>query len=94
VERKVIANTHAQHMCETLMFTDKNSSESDKPYILILARQHPGETVGSYMMHGVMEFLLQDSPECRFLKENFVMVLVPMMNPDGVVHGNYRYWHS
>lgn len=72
------------------MFTDKNAAENEKSYVLIMARQHPGEGVGSYMMHGIIDFLLHDTPESRYLRENFVIVLVPMMNPDGVIHGNYR----
>ena len=55
-----------------------------------MARQHPGETCGSYMMHGVIDFLLSNRPEAEFLRENCVFKIIPMLNPDGVIHGNYR----
>lgn len=56
--------------------------------VLVMARQHPGESPGSYMMEGVIEFLL--SSEAEFLRSNFTFFVIPMVNPDGVIHGNYR----
>lgn len=41
-------------------------------------------------MHGIIEFLTGKSPEAIYLKENCVFKIVPMTNPDGVIHGNYR----
>ena len=40
------------------------------------------------MFNGLIDFLL--SPEAKTLRKNFIFKLVPMLNPDGVVHGNYR----
>ena len=54
------------------------------------ARVHPGETNSSYMMQGAIDFLLGDSREARILRKNFVFKIVPMLNPDGVIYGNYR----
>lgn len=51
---------------------------------------HPGESNASYMMHGVIDFLLSDSQEAHLLRERFVFKVIPMLNPDGVVYGNYR----
>jgi murein tripeptide amidase MpaA len=52
---------------------------------------HPGETVGSWMMRGLIFFLTDpDDPEAKMLRENFVFKIIPMLNPDGVVNGNYR----
>jgi murein tripeptide amidase MpaA len=55
-----------------------------------MARQHPGETPGSFMMDGVMDFILGNSAESEMIRSIFNVVMVPMLNPDGVVHGNYR----
>jgi murein tripeptide amidase MpaA len=57
---------------------------------VITARVHPGETVGSWMMCGALDYLLSDAPEAHILRENFVFKIVPMLNPDGVIVGNYR----
>lgn len=64
--------------------------EREKKGVLLTARVHPGETNGSWMMRGVLEFLTSEAPEARALRERFVFKIVPMINVDGVVHGNYR----
>lgn len=55
-----------------------------------MARVHPGETVGSWMMKGVIDFLTSNEDEAIFIRKNYVVKLIPMMNPDGVILGNYR----
>lgn len=52
---------------------------------------HPGECVGSWMMKGAIEFLSDENNlEAEILRQNFVFKIVPMLNPDGVINGNYR----
>jgi murein tripeptide amidase MpaA len=42
-------------------------------------------------MDGLMEFLLNTSdPRAHALRERFVFLIVPMINPDGVFRGHYR----
>uniref|UniRef100_W5K071 Cytosolic carboxypeptidase 2 n=1 Tax=Astyanax mexicanus TaxID=7994 RepID=W5K071_ASTMX len=62
----------------------------NKQAVVVTARVHPGETNGSWMMQGFLDFLLGDSLDARLLRETFVFKVVPMLNPDGVVVGNYR----
>lgn len=62
-----------------------------KKAVVISARVHPGEVVGSWMMRGVLRFLTDpENEEARLLRENFVFKIIPMLNPDGVINGNYR----
>jgi murein tripeptide amidase MpaA len=42
------------------------------------------------MMKGAIDFLVSQAPEARALREKFVFKIVPMLNPDGVINGNYR----
>jgi murein tripeptide amidase MpaA len=42
------------------------------------------------MMKGIIDFLVSDCPEARVLREKFVFKIIPMLNPDGVINGNYR----
>ncbi|XP_072241281.1 cytosolic carboxypeptidase 2 [Leuresthes tenuis] len=62
----------------------------NKKAVVVTARVHPGETNGSWMMEGFLDFLLGDSDDAQLLRDNFVFKVVPMLNPDGVVVGNYR----
>ena len=61
-----------------------------KKGIFLTARVHPGEPNSSYMVKGAIDFLLSDSKEAKMLRSKFVFKVVPMLNPDGVVYGNYR----
>jgi len=58
--------------------------------IILMGRVHPGETVSSFMIKGVIDFLCSDCDEANILRSYFMFKIVPMMNPDGVVCGNYR----
>ena len=42
------------------------------------------------MMHGVIDFLTGQSVEAGIIRDNFVVKVIPMLNPDGVINGNYR----
>jgi hypothetical protein len=42
------------------------------------------------MMKGAIDFLTGNSLDAKILRDNFVFKVVPMLNPDGVVNGNYR----
>ena len=55
-----------------------------------IARQHPSETAGSFMAEGFLRWLLSDAPAAASLLERTEVRLLGFMNPDGVVHGNYR----
>lgn len=61
-----------------------------KKAILITARVHPGETQASFALEGIVNFLLSDCDEAKELRQNFIIYVVPMLNIDGVVHGNHR----
>ena len=79
--------------CEYLIITsrEKNENMSKRKCIIISSRAHPGETVGSWMMRGVLKFLTDpNNPEAKLLRENFIFKIIPMLNPDGVINGNYR----
>ena len=65
--------------------------EKDKYAAVLTARVHPGETVGSWNMKGVMEFLTHPRNEkAKDLRRRYVFKLIPMLNADGVIVGNYR----
>ncbi len=68
-----------------------NSSPSvNQPAVWILARQHPAEVGGSWMLEGLLDYLLSDETAAFALLLNVDVFVVGFMNPDGFVHGNYR----
>ena len=58
--------------------------------IVISSRVHPGETGASFMMKGILDYLVGPSIGAKILRENFVIKIVPMVNADGVINGNTR----
>jgi murein tripeptide amidase MpaA len=59
--------------------------------IFISSRVHPGETNSSFVFQGVLEAIMRpNEPEFQALREDYFFVLIPCLNPDGVVKGNYR----
>jgi hypothetical protein len=42
------------------------------------------------VLHGLIDFLLGDDPIAKFILDDCVIRIVPMMSVDGVVHGSYR----
>lgn len=63
----------------------------DTPVIVLSARVHPGETNSSYVMRGLVEYLSDPlEPSAQKLRTHYRIIIIPMLNPDGVVLGNYR----
>ena len=88
-------------LCETLSgntvemltitsFTSDGEAIRKRKGVVISSRVHPGEANASWMMQGIIEYLTGPSLDAKVLRDNFVFKLVPMLNPDGVVVGNYR----
>lgn len=92
VNRKLLCYSIGGNRCDYLTITAPGSPEEVKSRkgVVFTARVHPGETVGSWMIKGVINFLTSSAPEAENLRKNFVFKIVPMMNPDGVINGNYR----
>ena len=44
----------------------------------------------SYVIEMIIDFLTGNTYEARILRENFIFKIVPMLNIDGVINGNYR----
>ena len=90
--RRLLCHSIGGNRCDYLTITSSNIPEytKDRKGVVLSARAHPGEAVGSWMMQGAVEFLLSESREASLIRDHYVVKVVPMLNPDGVVNGNYR----
>ncbi len=81
------------YSCDILTVTNFNNEgemAGFKKGVVITSRVHPGETNASVIMEQIIEYLTGPSLESKLLRDNFIFKIVPMLNPDGVINGNYR----
>ena len=93
MKRDTLCKTLAGNNCDVLTITNfsiQPAMLATRKHVVITGRVHPGESNASWMMRGTLEFLTGDSLEAKLLRDNFVFKIVPMLNPDGVINGNYR----
>ena len=70
--------------------TKEGEWDDKKPIICIIGRQHSGETHSSFIIHGFVNFLVSKDYLAFKLREKFEFWIMPIVNPDGVISGNYR----
>ena len=91
--RRPLCETLAGNTVELLTitsFTAEPDALASRKGVVVSARVHPGETNASYMMKGIIDYLTGPSLDAKILRDNFVFKIIPVLNPDGVVVGNYR----
>lgn len=88
-----LTSTISFNPCYLLTITSKRNKgepKIKKKYSCIIGRQHPCETVGSFVMEGIINFLVSGKSEANELLKKYIFKIMPMMNPDGVIYGNSR----
>lgn len=93
IRKTVLTKTIAGNDCEMVIITNFTSKPEDiaiRRAVILTSRVHPGESNSSFIMHGTLDFLVSDEEAARYLRNNFVFKVIPMLNPDGVIIGNYR----
>ncbi|XP_041479474.1 uncharacterized protein LOC121427202 isoform X4 [Lytechinus variegatus] len=89
MRRDVLCESRAGNSC--FLLTVSNFSEHrPKKGIVVTARVHPGETNASWMMRGLLDFITSSDPIAKELRKCYIFKIIPMLNPDGVIVGNYR----
>ena len=48
------------------------------------------ENTTRFPFTGSINFLMSERPAARALREQYIFKIVPMLNPDGVIHGRYH----
>jgi hypothetical protein len=66
------------------------TDEEQRQVVVVQARVHPGETASSWIVHGLISFLISRSRVANELRKRHVFKILPMANPDGVIIGNTR----
>mmetsp|Transcript_108559 Transcript_108559/g.306027 ORF Transcript_108559/g.306027 Transcript_108559/m.306027 type:complete len:931 (+) Transcript_108559:180-2972(+) len=91
--RRKLCETLAGNACDLITITSfccEPAAIQARRAVVITARVHPGESNASWVMKGMLDYLTGASLDARILRDNFVFKIIPMLNPDGVIVGNYR----
>jgi hypothetical protein len=70
--------------------TDPVASDSI-PTLVMLGRQHPPELTGALGLEEMAEVFLSDQSNARWLRSHYAIVMIPLINPDGVDNGHWRH---
>jgi murein tripeptide amidase MpaA len=62
-----------------------------KKLVVVLSRQHPPEVTGYLAMQAFVERVLDQSTLANEFRKKYEVVIVPMVNPDGVENGHWRH---
>ncbi|XP_052797668.1 uncharacterized protein LOC128229851 isoform X5 [Mya arenaria] len=92
-KQRVLCRTLAGNLVYLLTITSPSANPEDmkhKKAVVLTARVHPGESNSSWMMKGFLDYLTGNSADSKLLRDTFIFKIVPMLNPDGVIVGNYR----
>ncbi|CAI2382700.1 unnamed protein product [Moneuplotes crassus] len=93
IRKTFLSRTLAGNEFEGVIITNFTSAPEDiaeRQCIIITGRVHPGESNSSFIVEGMIKFLVTDDHVAKSLRNMFVFKIVPMLNPDGVIVGNYR----
>lgn len=72
---RVLCHSLAGNAVYVVTVTSRGSgavADKTKRAVVVTARVHPGETNGSWMMEGFLDFLLGDSEDAELLRDTFV----------------------
>jgi hypothetical protein len=70
-----------------LLTVNENASE----VLLLVGRQHPPEVSGAFALFAFYETLVADNELAKRFRDRYQVLAVPLLNPDGVVGGNWRH---
>lgn len=90
---RVLCHSLAGNIVYVLTITSPSPAakgSKKKKAVILTARVHPGETNSSWVMKGFLDYILSSQIDAQLLRDTFVFKVVPMLNPDGVIVGNYR----
>lgn len=79
-----------QSMSGHKLFSLTHKAGPDKPWVVIVGRQHPPETTGANALMPFVQTLLADDDLANKFRAHFNLLLIPLINPDGVDEGHWR----
>lgn len=89
VTRSLLGRSLEGRPIEMIAIREPGSAPSRQ--VVLTGRQHPPETTGAIAMLAFTERLLESDQLAGTYRARYSTSVVPLLNPDGVVHGNWRH---
>ena len=87
---EVLCKSFGGRDCPLITITNHNIPDSQKEYLMFTGRCHPGESNGSVVLHGLIDFFCSSLSTAQYLRNHYIIKIVPMVCIDGVIEGYYR----
>ena len=68
-----------------------DSNAASREVLFLVGRQHPPEVSGAFAFFAFTETVFGDSDLAQQFRARFRVIAIPLLNPDGVVGGNWRH---
>lgn len=81
IRKTVLCKSLAGNDVDMLIVTNFSSDPVDiavRKSVILTSRVHPGESNASWIMNGVIDFLISDDSNSKFLRDTFVFKIIPM----------------
>ncbi|XP_025832353.1 cytosolic carboxypeptidase 1-like [Agrilus planipennis] len=88
-----LCNTIKSNEVPLITITGKSSTKElqKRPIVFITGRVHPGESNSSWIIQGLLDFLLNEHDEkAAQARNSYIFKIIPMLNPEGVILGQSR----
>lgn len=81
IRKTVLCKSLAGNDVDMLIVTNFSSDPVDiavRKSVILTSRVHPGESNASWIMNGVIDFLISEDLNAKFLRDTFVFKIIPM----------------
>ena len=88
IQKETIGKSVLGHPINLLKINNGTTKHS----IILIGRQHPPEVPGGTIsLISFVHTILTESSLAKKFREKFEIIVIPLLNPDGVNEGNWRY---
>jgi hypothetical protein len=82
---RIIGQSHQQRPIRLARTADRPEA------VVLIGRQHPGEVPGAMAMREFLDVVLGTSKLATEFRRRYMLIVLPLMNPDGVANGHARH---
>lgn len=91
LQQQIVGRSAEQRPVVLLTITDPGDGLGGKSVIWLMARQHAWEAGTSWVIEGLLRFLLSQEAEAAAIRRTCVFKIFAMADPDGVYRGGVRF---